>query len=67
MEKAGGMWRTSGRIVDQCKFLTVDGQFATADMDETEVLQAFAMANENAETDDKEEEYDEEEEEEPYE
>ena len=70
MEQSGGMWRTSGRIVDQCKFLTVDGQFATADMDEADVLQAVAMANEKGKTDDKEEEYedeDEDEDEEPYE
>jgi SNF2 family DNA or RNA helicase len=65
MEQSGGMWRTSGRIVDQCRFLTVDGQFATADMDETDVLNGVVMSTEIEDGgNDEEEPYEEEEEEE---
>lgn len=53
MEQSGGAWRTSGRIVDKCRFLTADGQFATPDMDEHEVLNAIA------DNDDDEYDYDE--------
>lgn len=40
----GGKWRTTGRIVDKCSFLSTDGQFANTEIAETE---AFERLNEN--------------------
>eukprot|EP00966_Prymnesium_polylepis_P186759 4329276-Prymnesium_polylepis.1 len=32
------MWRTSGRIVDGCRFLSDDGKFPEVDLDERAVV-----------------------------
>lgn len=34
LEQDGGKWRTTGRIVDRCKFLSEDGQFVDGDIEE---------------------------------
>ena len=38
LEANEGMWRTSGRIVDGCRFLSDDGKFPEVDLDERAVV-----------------------------
>lgn len=45
LEAEGGKWRSTGRIVDRCKFLSEDGQFPEDEITEAEMLERFNRSN----------------------
>ena len=45
LEAGGGKWRTTGRIVDRCKFLSEDGQFPMDEITDAQILERFNQSN----------------------
>ena len=45
LEAEGGKWRTTGRIVDRCKFLSEDGQFPEDEITEEQMIERFNRGN----------------------
>ena len=47
LAEGGGRWRTTGRIVDNCKFMNDDGTFPDDDLTEQKVDMQLARARAN--------------------
>jgi SNF2 family DNA or RNA helicase len=52
LEAEGGKWRTTGRIVDSCKFLSDDGNFPDEDITENDILERLNHGSSSNVTDD---------------